>query len=229
MSYAPVRSENVWRPLSGFGPWERNAAETDEVYVWRGIFSGADIRTIEDLQDIARVIGSQQDWGLDLRGVAVKDLGDGRFQVDAAFTSKTPRVYAPSMGFDDAGEIAMKLRTGLASRFGIFNIEAAQLLQFDDEQPIHPAFDFWRFQVPVIYETPFQGKPVPTGAFARFEGLYQGTAEDGINLKPWPRDDKPEPPSPKVEEPEQDNDLVWLAAGALALFAAYRFSKKGTA
>jgi len=227
VSYIPVR---VRRP-TGFGavePWDRLAAETDEVYLWRAHFDGITIKSVEDMQAIARAIGRSEGLGLDLRGIAVSTSAGG-YDVDAVMTAKAPLVYPPFV-FNDAAAIAAGVKTELASRFGSLVISGAKFDQITDDAPKHPALDFWLSHT-VIWDLPTgllpaMDKGQPTAAFARFEGLYQGHAEDGINLKPWPKDDPGMGPPLKMAS---STTLLWVAGGAFALFAIYRMNQGAAA
>lgn len=204
--------------------WNRIAAETDEVYLWRARFSGADIRSLEDMQAIAAAIGSNQGLGLDLRGIAVQAAGPGNvYDVDAALTSKTFLLYTP-IGFNTAADIAQKVQVALADRFPSLTVGDARFDEINDTDPKHPALDFWLYS-PVIWDIPGGAafphleKGVPTHAFERFEGLYRGTALDGANLKKWQQPGSPGS-EPGSEQPtsEGDTTLLWVAGGLVALW-----------
>lgn len=231
MSYATLRS------LAGIEPWERIVAETDEVYLWRATFLGASIDSIEDMQAIARAIGMHQRLGLDLRGIAVESAGSGNtYTVDAAFTSKQHLIYVP--GQATAEDIATRVATELAARFPGLSISDARFEQITDDAPKHPALDFWLYHT-VIWDIP-AGSVLPTlevgnptHAFARFEGLYRGKAEQGATLKKWPKD-QPPPPNGNGTNGGADESvvpLVLLAAGAaVAVYLIYqRTSRQGAA
>lgn len=224
MSYASVGQ------LSGIEPWSRGVAETDEVYLWRGQLLGAEPRGLSDVQAIARAIGTSQNLGLDLRGIAYAASGPGtEHQLDAAFTSKLPRIMWLDPTFDTAEDIAKKLRNALVERFPTIEIRRPRFEEINDASPKHPALDFWRFH-PVIYEAQFLDKMVPTDAFARFEGLYKGRAEDGRSLKPWPKDDPGGGLEPPPSQPsDKDSTLLWVAGGVVALWLASRALKQAGA
>lgn len=231
MSYASLRS------FGGIEPWSRIAAETDEVYLWRATFLGADIRAIQDVQAIAGAIGKNQGLGLDLRGIAVENAGSGNtYDVDAAFTAKQNLVYLP--GTSSASEIATRVATELAARFPGLSVTGARFEQITDDVPKHPALDFWLYHT-IIWDIPggsllpMLEKGNPTHAFARFEGLYRGKAEQGASLKKWPKDQPIEPPNGNGNGVADDGTvaLVLLAAGAaVAAYLIYqRTSRQGAA
>lgn len=213
--------------LSGYGPWRRNTAETDEVYVWRGLFDGAHIKTQQDLQAIVASVGKNQSLNFDIRGVTVKPLGDRSNKVEVAFTTKIPRVYALDPGFvtDNAQSIAEKLEADLASRFGPFRVEDVKFLQIDDDEPKHPALDFWTSH-PILWDQPIFGTAKPTQAWENFEGMYQGSVDQGLSLKRW---QNPSSPGSGNEDPEKDQTILWVAGGAALLFAGFFLMRKGAA
>jgi hypothetical protein len=216
----------------GIEPWDRSIAETDEVYLWRATFQGADVRGIQDVQAIAAAIGGQQNLGFDLRGIALDISGSGNtYDVDAAFTTKIPRVLWQDPTIDTADDIARKVRVALTGRFPTLQVVNARFEQITDDSPKHPALDFWR-SVPIIYEAQFMGPTVPTQAFARFEGLYRGKAEQGVMLKKWPK----QPPGNGGSSNGDNGDesvvpLVLLGVGAAAVvyFIYQRTNKQGAA
>ena len=214
------------RGLGGVEPWERTAAETDEVYLWRAKLSGLKIRSIEDMQAIARAVGRGEGLGLDLRGIAVTDNSDGSYSIDAAMTAKAPLVYAPLV-FNDAAQVGQAVKTELTSRFPNLVVSGAHFDQITDAEPRHPALDFW-LSHSVLWDLPWALFPAfekgqPTGAFARFEGLYQGNAEQGLDLKPWPRT---EPSIGPTLASSSSSTVLWLAGGAVALYVIYRLSSR---
>lgn len=230
MSYAGLSS------FAGVGPWGRNAAETDEVYLWRAQLLDANVRNIQDVQAIAGAIGGGQNLGLDLRGIALASAGSGNtYNVDAAFTTKVPRIFAGDPTLDTAADIATKVHAALAERFPGLQIADPHFDEINDDSPKHPALDFWRFH-PVIYEAQFLGSVVPTSAFARFEGLYRGNAEQGASLKKWPKDQ----PFPKPGNGGNGNGqaggvstgeaILWVAGAAAVAWLLFRKpTRKGAA
>lgn len=221
MSYAPVYA------FSGFGPWGRNIVETDEAYIWRGRSKGAAIRTLEDMQVVAKSAALSQNWGFELKGVAVRPVGEEQYQIDAVYTSKVPNIWGPidqNITFDDAKDVAGKMEDNLSSRFGSVKVVDPELLQIDDNDPQHPALDFW-ISHSTIYEHPLVGGAFPTKAFDRFEGLYRGSADEGITLKKW-TNPTGQPPGPGGGgNGEEDSTLMWVALGGLALYLAYQVGK----
>lgn len=210
--------------LSGTGPWDRNTAETDEVYVWRARFNGAPIRSIEDVQAIARAVGSTHNLGFDLRGVTIAPQ-NGDYQVDAVYTSKWPRFFAFDPTIDDAGSIGNKVRAALLGRYPNLVVSGPGFFQIDDSTPKHPALDFWRAH-PVLWEMPFFGAGFPTDAFARFEGLYRGTYDQGIQLQPWPREEPGLKPNGTAKAALGDTTILWLVGGAAAAWLVYSTMKE---
>jgi hypothetical protein len=230
VSYAALHS------FGGIEPWERLMAEADEVYLWRATFQGANIDSIVDMQAIAGAIGRNQRLGLDLRGIAVQAAGSGNtYDVDAAFTAKANTVYTP--GMSTAGDIATRVATELADRFPGLTITNARLEQITDDEPKHPALNFWLYHT-IIWDIPGgsalpileEGKP--THAFARFEGLYRGKAEQGASLKKWPMDQPPPNGNGGANGgAESIVPLVLLAGGAaVAVYLIFqRTSRQGAA
>jgi hypothetical protein len=182
VSYASLRS------FGGIEPWSRIMAETDEVYLWRATFQGADIRSILDMQAIARAIGKHQGLGLDLRGIAAEASGPGNtYDVDAAFTSKTHLIYPP--GTSSAEDIAVSVATALAARFPGLAIVNARFEQITDDVPKHPALDFWLYHT-IIWDIP-GGSLLPIMEEGEPTHLYRGKAEQGATLKKWPKEQPP--------------------------------------
>lgn len=228
MSYAGSR------PFLGIEPWERVVAETDEVYLWRATLLGADIRGISDVQAIAAAIGRNQGLGLDLRGVAVESTGSGNtYDVDAAFTSKAQMVYVP--GQATAEDIAQRVATELEARFAGVAVRGARFEQITDDAPKHPALDFWLYHsiiwdIPSGVLFPTLEKGNPTHAFARFEGLYRGKAEQGASLKKWPEDRPPGSGANGVNESSVLPFVLLAGSAALVAYLVYqRTDRKGAA
>jgi len=232
-----VASRSTGAPVSyaGVESWGRNVAETDEVYIWRVNLSGALVRTLEDMQEIAGAIGRNQRLCLDLRGITVLPVGEKSYKLDAVFTVKKPRLYNPFVS--TAEDIAQRVQTELAGRFPGLWVGGAKFEEINDSAPIHHALDFWRYQ-PVIWDIPprmwfpLEEEGKPTHAFAKFEGLFRGRAEDGLNLKPWtePIDKKPPPGTDLPAQPppskKEDSTILWLAGGIVAIWLASRVLKE---
>lgn len=216
--------------LSGYGPWGRNFAETDEVYVWRGVFDGAKIRTQEDLQAIVASVGKNQSLNFDIRGVTVKPLANTSNKVEVAFTTKVPRIYALDPGFvtDNARSIARKMEADLASRFGPFKVEDPKFLQIDDSEPKHPALDFWMSHV-VLWDQPLIGPAKPTQAWEKFEGMYKGSVDEGLSLKRWQNPTGPVDPGNGDTPQKTDQTIMWAVAGAAVLVGGFYLMRKGAA
>lgn len=214
--------------FSAVEDWGGHAVETDEVYLLRGTLDGANVRTKSDVQDVAAVgAKAAKGFGLDLRGVALKKLGVDRFEVAWAFTSKIQLVYlglSPSLE-----EVNSRLRKGLQPRFPFVDVNSLRWEEVNDSEPIHPSLDFWRFQ-PVLWDTPTGWRmpmftdPVPTDAWARFEGLFQGDPLEGHALVPWPEEG--EPGMPPEEEKSKSNMFWVLGFGAFLVFAYHHHNKE---
>jgi len=228
MSYASLQS------FGGIEPWGRYAGETDEVYLWRATFNKANIRSIQDMQAIAEAIGRNQGLGFDLRGIAVDPVDDEKFTVDGALTTKNPVLITP--GSSTPEDIAARVVASLASRFPEMAITNARFEQITDDEPKHPALDFWLYQ-PIIWDIPSgtvlppsmeTGKP--THAFARFEGLFRGKAEQGSALKKWPKDEPFKPPNGNGKPNGDETNIVAVVlvlAGAAAVgYLIYRETGK---
>lgn len=223
MSYAGILR---YQSLSGIEPWGRSTAETDEVYLWRSRFLGANIRTQADMQAIAAAVGKNPNLGFDLRGIAVESTGPGNeYTVDAAYTTKVPRVFTIDPTIDTAEDIARKVQVELTDRFPGIQVSGAHFDEINDDDPKHPALDFWRSQ-PVLYDAQFLGSIVPTDAFARFEGLFQGKAEDGIGLKKWPKEQPGPGPGPGPNGNGSGSGssawIWWLAGTGVAMWLILR-------
>lgn len=237
----PRRGVNVsYIALGGIEPWRRLLAGTDEVFLWRATFNGANIRTIHEMQDIAGAIGRYQKLGLDLRGIAVEASGSGdTYSVDAAFTAKQTLTYLP--GMSNAEDIAERVRAALLRRFPGLQITGAHFEVINDDSPKHPALDFWLSHT-VIWDipgglVPFLEDGSPTAAYGRFEGLYRGTADQGISLKSWPKDDPFEKPNgsnggdkPPLATAKTDSTVLWVAGAAVVAWLIFRKpARKGAA
>jgi hypothetical protein len=132
----------------------------------------------------------------------------------------------------DAADIAKSVQTALSQRFPGFRISGARLEQINADSPKHHALDFWLAHS-TIWDIPFTAFPFleegkPTAAFGRFEGLYRGTIDQGISLKPWPKDD-PGKLEPKGNG-DGDDTILWVAGGAIVFWLVYRAQEeKGAA
>lgn len=214
--------------------WGRNAAEQDEVYLWRATFTGANIRTQVDVKSIADSgAKAATGLGLDLRGVTVAKHDDSHSDIDLVFTSKETLIYPPG-ATPSATDVGERLKSALAAQFPRLTISNARWEQITDDVPKHPALDFWLSHY-VLWDTPAGSAPMfseskPTQASALFKGLYQGRAEDGIQLKEWPKDEPFKPGGGAPGLSGSDNTIWWvLGFGALAWIAYHQSKKPGAA
>ena len=107
-------------------------------------------------------------------------------------------------------ELAKELR----QRWPEVSVSGAKYMVIDDATPKHPALDFW-ISHPVIWDPALGGGIVvteggPTAAWSLFQGLYQGTVEQGRQLKKWPR--KSLPPLDKKKNGLAEPGVSWLPA-----------------
>lgn len=210
MSYAALGTNDS---SEGLVPWNVQAAELDEAYVWRGFVHATNPRSIGDVQAIARALAENADLRLDLRGVAMDRAGPADlWQIDAVFTSQFPQFYLTEPIGGRPLSYGQAVVAALQERFPGAALQAASFLQFVDE-PKHPALDFW-LNTPVIWARwmgPPTGAGQPTTAFAEFRGLYRGSAEQGHGLQPWPKQE-PGGLVPPSQQPE-DTTLLWVIGG----------------
>lgn len=222
MSYASVAPS-----FAGYGPWRAIQVETDEAYVWRGMVSGIEILSISDVQAIALAAGkSSRSLGLALgkglfaiRGVAIEPLG-GRYRVEVVLTAWRPEIIPPF--WETAEEYGQILAKELRVRWPNIQISDTEYLVIDDDKPKHPALDFWLAH-PVLWDPKLaSGEGGPTTAWARFEGLYKGSADQGVQLRrsPWPRKS-----GPIFEESKIPPAVVAGIIGVIA-YGAYSATKK---
>ena len=198
--------------LGAFVPWRQVQVETDEAYVWRGFVTGVKIAPppdgISDVKLIALALGAastgmgiRDPTGLTgpgllftMRGVTIKPISEDSFMLDGVFTSSQSDLLFGGTVVSDAGDVGDDLQAKLQSTWPSAHVSGEEFWVINDETPLHPALDFWRSR-PAIWDpqlgqgkAPFFLRPGgPTAALDRFEGLYRGTAEQGIALKPWPR------------------------------------------
>lgn len=189
------------KALGGFGPWRQLQVEDDEVYLWRGKVTGVPLTSRADLKTVAialakaiRGMGFFDPTGVvesllfTLRGITVKEE-DGGFWLDGAMTSNVDQLLGGGgLVFSDAEDVGADLAKNLQATWHAARVSSPSLLVIDDDAPKHPALDFWRSHAPIWDPTLGGGlipKGGPTQSLDRFEGLYRGTADQGINLKPW--------------------------------------------
>ena len=187
--------------VGGFEPWRQVGVETDEVYVWRGRVSGIQISSIGDVKAIAVAFGKASK-GMNLniplfpvlfsvKGIALTPITESMFTLDAALTANAAEVMDAGLITDDAEEIGQSLASGLQSIWPGASVSEAGFHVINDNEPKHPALDFW-LSHPTIWDPGLGNGGASTAALDRFEGLYRGRAEQGLNLKPWPRKGVPE-------------------------------------
>jgi hypothetical protein len=123
-----------------------------------------------------------------------------------------------------AEDVARKVRAELLGRFPKLHITDAHFEVINDDDPKHPALDFWRSH-PIIYEAQFLGSMVPTAAFARYDGLYRGAAEQGLALKKWAID-VPFVEPPPVGGIDVATALLVVGGVGLAAYLIYQQTKK---
>lgn len=216
-------------------PWGRNAAEQDEVYLWRATLTGANIRTQVDVKALADSgAKAATGLGLDLRGVTVSKRDDAHADVDLVFTSKETLIYPPGTT-PSAADVGTRMKAALSAQFPRLTISNARWEQITDAAPKHAALDFWLSHY-ILWDTPAGSIPMlaeskPTHASALFKGLYQGRAEDGIKLKKWPKDEPFTPGGGGSGSGLNKDDTIWwvLGFGALAWIAYHQSQKPGAA
>ncbi len=188
--------------------WQRWYASPAEVYLWRADVQGAQIRNPEDARLILRAVAKSHGLGMDVRGIAVGWRQDGKPQVDVVLTADS-LISSPhmlGMAPQDVARAAEADAT-LRQRYPGLQFSSPHLLQLTGPAD---AVDFWR-QHDIVWDD----KGGPMSPFAKLEGIYRGSADDGARAEPWttqpPKlngDNGPRPPSKTL------HFLAWAVAGA---------------
>lgn len=157
----------------------------DEVYVFRAVVRlGQPIDKASKALLFGRALGEAFVPALDVRGVALSDLGDGSWQVEIVYTAPIPG--APLLQKNDAGlREAIETSSPLRAEFPGLQVVSGKRLQLLAPE----AIAFW-LSAPVLWSSQ---SDEPTQAFARGEGVWLGTAaQRQVQLQPQ----KPVPVGP---------------------------------
>jgi hypothetical protein len=230
--------------LGEFTEWATVIVETDEVYVWRGTLVGVELLSISDVQAVALAMGkasmlmtSPTPTGVKfyMMGITLLQLAPGSYKLDAAFKASKADLLMPYTV--PAASVGAKLASLLQQTWPKASVADGQYMVINDNEPKHPALDFW-LSHPVIWDPTLGGGAVaeggPTQAWSEFKGLWRGTADQGGvgggNLKPWPRDGTlPKGKNGKTPKSEAS----WLPAALLLagigyiVYARRKDSRKG--
>lgn len=221
----PVASALHREPFGDTAPWSRWLASPEEVYVWRAQIAGAKLTQPADALMMLRAVAAAQDLSLDAKAVAVGPGSSfdivtgpgGRIDIIMAADSTIPYVSTT-----DAEELAAALLADptVRTRYPQLSVSAPAWLQLTGPPA---AVDFWRSR-PTLWDD----KVGPLDAFAKQQGVYRGTADDGPAAAQWAPSGQPPlgPPPPPQPKPDTDLDggalpqLALAATVAVAVFAA---------
>lgn len=194
--------------------WKQWAVDPSDVYVWRSAITGATISSPDDASRMLRAVAkSAIDLELDVRAILMSTVGAESF-VDVVFTadSFSPLVLADSAS--DVAEGAMK-DSDLRSRFPSISLAPSQFLQLTGPPD---ALDFWKSHAIV-----WDDKVGPLQAFAKGDGVYIGTSDDGPRAIPW-KDDPPPLNPPEVSSGMTGLLGLLAIAGIIVVWSGTRSS-----
>ncbi len=185
--------------LSTFGTvdsWESSIHVVNEsdVIVLRMRISGARLSEPSDALLFVRAAGQGQNWGMDVRGVAVSDVASSTDQmVDVVFTKSDAGLlgWSPAVMLgmaDDAASMAKNVAAdeAIQQAFPKLSIASSQLGPLTGPAD---AIDHWRSQ-PVVWDHLLagpKGRGGPTDTFAQPAEytVVKGTADDGKRAQSW--------------------------------------------
>jgi len=116
---------------------------------------------------------------------------ESSYQVEAVFKSKTSEIIVSHL-WDNAEELAEKVSARLVGQFPDIRISNPHWLIINDDEPKHPALDFW-LNEPIIWDVSFldTDQGAATTYLGERKGLYRGKAEharaggSSAGLKKW--------------------------------------------
>jgi hypothetical protein len=172
--------------------WALHSVSATDVMVLRLQVANARLDDPSDALLFVRAAGQGQNWGMDVRGVAVSAIaGSADKQVDIVFTKGDAGFlgFGPIVGLhDDAAAMAKQIATDEVLRQVSPNITISAAAIGPLTGPAD-ALDHWRSQ-PIVWDHLLsgpKGRGGPTDTFAQPADytVVKGTADDGKRAVPW--------------------------------------------
>jgi hypothetical protein len=193
----------------GFAP--RVYVTPYEVYLWRASLSGVDFQEPKQAALFVQAIGKKI-AGFDIRGICV--IRGASASVDVVFTA---RDYLVNI-WDDASDVAgfVSQDADVRASFPGLAVTSSGLFQLTGPPA---SVDFW-LSAPILWS---KSNNKPQKAFSDLLGIYEGIADDGLNLKIWNVPVVLGPPGttpPKTTEPAgtgSSGTVIWILGGIVAL------------
>lgn len=207
--------------LGDVSPWgggilPRVYVTPQEVYLWRAKLSGVDFQEPNDARYFVQAIG-RKIAGFDVRGICV--VRETNPSVDVVFTSRDYRIHI----WDNAQDVAnMVLQDpDLRGRYPGVSVLSSAMLQLTGPPA---SIDFWK-GAPILWSNENKAQQ----ALANLQGIYEGVADEGLNLKAWTRAVNlgPSGEKPGGQKSSTSNTGLWILGGilAFALISAKTFKK----
>ncbi len=190
----------------GEGVLPRVYVTPHEVYLWRASLSGVDFQEPKDAAYFIQAIGKKI-AGFDIRGICI--VRGVSPQVDVVFTARDYLVDVWDNAADVNGFVSQDM--DLRGRYPGVAISSSQMLQLTGPPA---SVDFW-LSAPIVWSS----SNGPQKAFSDLDGIYEGIADDGLNLKIW---SKPVNlgPSSSGEQKKQGSGTsysgLWVLGGVIA-------------
>ena len=178
-----------------------------EVYLWRANLSGVDFQEPKQALLFVQAIG-RKIAGFDIRGICV--VRGESAGVDVVFTARDYLVNVWDDAEDITGFVAQDV--DLRAAFPGLQVQSAGLFQLTGPPG---SLDFW-VQAPIVWSKEIG----PQKAFSDLQGVYEGVADDGFNLKAWTAPVNLGPPNgsnQKQAGASSSGGAFWIVAGILTL------------
>jgi len=189
----------------GEGVLPRVYVTPHEVYLWRASLSGVDFQEPKDAAYFIQAIGKKI-AGFDIRGICV--VRGASPQVDVIFTARDYLVDVWDNAANVTGFISQDM--DLRGRYPGVAVTGAQMLQLTGPPA---SIDFW-LSAPIVWSN----SNGPQKTFSDLGGIYEGKADDGLNLKVWSKPVVFGPSSGpgKEQSGSSDHSGLWVLGGVLA-------------
>ncbi len=187
VGYCALGTVDVWEYV-----WALHNLRDTDVMVLRLRVTNARLSDPSDALLFVRAAGQGQNWGMDVRGVAVSAVaGSDDKQVDIVFTKGDAGLlgFGPIIGIhDDAAAMGKQIASDEALRQVSPNLVVASA-QIGVLTAPADAVDHWRSQ-PIAWDHLLsgpKGRGGPTDTFAQPAEytVVKGTADDGKRANPW--------------------------------------------
>ena len=189
----------------GEGVLPRVYVTPKEVYLWRAKLSGADFQEPKDGAYFIQAIGKKI-AGFDIRGICI--VRGATPSVDVVFTVND---YLFDV-WDNAQDVSnfVSQDMDLRARFPGVGIISPQMLQLTGPPA---SVDFW-VQAPIAWSNSIG----PQSAFTNLQCIYEGIADDGLNLKVWSNPIVLGPSSGGAQKQSDSSGHagLWVLGGVLA-------------